>query len=224
MAVIGLPKDTQQKWFALAERAGKKNLAASWAEELANRAVGGSLEERILEEFSMAEGAFAEYLDGLVERDMRAVAAEPDVTLDSLSTAEAEWVQAAQAPAELFAQWRVAREEERPLLMGQWISDGKVRWIKFAPGDLPENETPSYSWMRRGQSLLLEGRRRGGFALIRAAVMIDPVAAEGFSLWLGNSFVEESAKFATDPEILGFVRELYGPEHADLIREARING
>jgi hypothetical protein len=220
MAVSQLSKDIQEKWLTLGQWALKHKLDAIWIEELAAHAIsGGGLEKRLLEESSMSEEAFVGYLDGVVERDMQSAANQPDISLEGLSTADAEWVQAAQAPPDLLKQWRAAPEDQRPFLMAGWISEGKVRRIHFDYGEGAGSESPGYFYMRKGRDLLLEGKKQEGFALIRAAIILDPIAAEGLALWF--ALAGNSAKIGNDPEVLTFMVDLYGHEKVELMKKMK---
>jgi predicted DNA-binding protein len=221
IAASRLSKETEKRFFALAQKAMKSEMLAFWMEELIDKAIEGKLEERLAEDFSMSEEDFAAYLERLCQRDLEAVAREEDIRLDGLTTEDAEWIQAAQAPPELYEEWSAASEEERPLLMLRWIEEGKVRRIKFAPGSEPGSETPGFYYMRRGRELLVEGKKKRGFALIRAGVVIDHTAGEAFPLWL--AWGEESKGLLDDPDVVAFVTELYGQGTVEDARALRAN-
>jgi len=222
MAVLRQPDETKEKWFALSKRAKESGRLTSWIEELVDQAIAGKLAQRIDEESTMPGEAFTKYLESLALRDVQAVADEPDIWLGELSTADAEWIQASQAPAELYDEWSNAPEEERPLLMARWVSEGRVRRINFGPGRGLSSETPGFCYMRRGRELLSTGKKQQGFALIRAGLELDPVvASEAFALWLANPLNKESENLLDDDEVVGFVREIYGPDMPTKIKDMR---
>jgi hypothetical protein len=210
MATSRLSPETQTRFFALAGKALKAEMVSFWMEELIDEAIDGKLEERISKDFSLTDKEFPAYLEKLCQRDLEVVAREEDIRLDGLSTADAEWIQAVQAPPELYEQWCAAPGDEKPILMARWIEEGKVRHIKLALGSQGASETPGFYYMRRGREVLLEGKKKEAFALIRAGVVIDYVAGEAFALWLAWS--DESKSLLDDPEVVDFVTELYGPE------------
>jgi hypothetical protein len=210
MAASHLSKETQAHFFDLVQKTMKAEMLTFWMEELIDKAIEGKLEARITEDFSMSDEDFDAYLKRLCQRDLEAVARHEDIRLDGLTTEDAEWIQAAQAPPELHEEWVASPEDERPLLMLRWIEEGKVPLIKFAPGSGEGSETPGFYYMRRGRELVLKGIKKQGFALIRAGVVLDHTAAEAFPLWL--AWGEESKPLLEDPDVIALVNELYGPE------------
>lgn len=211
-AIRRLPERSQEQWHALVGRALRTKLDTFWTEELVDSAICGELEQRIREDFEMSDKDFAKRIKKLADRDIATMEQEADVRLDRLSTKDAEWLQARQAPEKLYKKWCSAPETEKPLLMARWIRERKVRRIKFAPGDGPGKETPGFLYMRQGRELLVAGKKKEALPLIEAGIEIDDIAAQAFVLWLSNPFVEESDGLIDDREIRNFVAKLYGSD------------
>jgi hypothetical protein len=139
--------------------------------------------------------------------------------LRGLKREDAELIQAAQAPPELLELWMNAQEGERPLLMAQWISEGKVPLVEFEPD---VDETPGFFLMKKGRELLRQGKKQEGFQCLHAAFVLDPlVSGNGFTLWLANPLIEEAKEVAFDPEVLSFVSKEFGAETAASIIKLR---